>query len=121
MKKVETVEKKESGLKKVVSAIGGDKLVLMAAIIVVFVLFTSLNSNFLSCNGCEITSCCEVLRYLGFDADKCQLADRYLPRSQRWYGDVYKRQVHPRGDPHPSPGQLLSGNRLRHPRQQGDL
>ena len=48
MKKVETVEKKESELKKVVSAIGGDKLVLMAAIIVVFVLFTSLNSNFLS-------------------------------------------------------------------------
>ena len=37
-------------------------------------------------NGCEITSCCEVLRYLGFDADKCELADHYLPRSQRWYG-----------------------------------
>lgn len=48
MKNVETVEKKESGLKKVVSAIGGDKLVLMGAIIVVFILFTSLNSNFLS-------------------------------------------------------------------------
>lgn len=48
MKNNETVEKKESGLKKVVSAIGGDKLVLMGAIIVVFVLFTSLNSNFMS-------------------------------------------------------------------------
>ena len=48
MKKVETNEKKESGLKKVVSAIGGDKLVLMAAIVLVFILFTSLNSNFLS-------------------------------------------------------------------------
>lgn len=37
-------------------------------------------------NGCEITSCCEVLRYLGFPADKCDLADHYLPRSERWYG-----------------------------------
>lgn len=37
-------------------------------------------------NGCEITSLCEVLTYLGFPADKCELADRYLPRSARWYG-----------------------------------
>ena len=37
-------------------------------------------------NGCEITSCCEVLRYLGFPADKCELAYRYLPRSETWYG-----------------------------------
>ena len=37
-------------------------------------------------NGCEITSCCEVLRYLGYPADKCELADRYLPRSEFWYG-----------------------------------
>lgn len=42
------MEKKENGVKKVVSLIGGDKLVLIGAIIVVFVLFTSLNSNFLS-------------------------------------------------------------------------
>ncbi|MDD4849215.1 MAG: C39 family peptidase [Gemmiger sp.] len=37
-------------------------------------------------NGCEITSCCQVLRYWGFDADKCDLADHYLPRSEVWYG-----------------------------------
>lgn len=53
-------------------------------------------------NGCEITSCCEVLRYLGFDADKCDLADHYLPRSERWYGadpdEVYM------GDPHKDDG-----------------
>lgn len=49
-------------------------------------------------NGCEITSCCEVLRFLGFDADKCTLADKYLPRSAHWYGtdpDEYYM-----GDPH---------------------
>ena len=49
-------------------------------------------------NGCEITSLCQVLRFLGFDADKCELADRYLPRSERWWGAdpdlVYL------GDPH---------------------
>lgn len=37
-------------------------------------------------NGCEITSLCEVLNYLGFPADKCDLADHYLPRSEKWYG-----------------------------------
>ena len=37
-------------------------------------------------NGCEITSCCEVLHYLGFAPDKCELADHYLPRSAQWYG-----------------------------------
>lgn len=37
-------------------------------------------------NGCEITSLCEILRYFGFPADKCQLADQYLPKSARWYG-----------------------------------
>mgnify|MGYP000479523199 CR=1 FL=1 len=31
-------------------------------------------------NGCEITSCCEVLHYL-LAPDKCELADYYLPRS----------------------------------------
>ena len=29
-------------------------------------------------NGCEITSCCELLRFFGFRADKCDLADHYL-------------------------------------------
>ena len=37
-------------------------------------------------NGCEITSLCMLLRYLGFDADKCVLADRYLPRTETWWG-----------------------------------
>lgn len=40
--------KKESGVKKIVSTIGGDKLVLIGAIIAVFILFASLNKNFLS-------------------------------------------------------------------------
>lgn len=48
MKKTETVEKKESMLKRIVSFIGGDKLVLMGALVAVFVLFTSLNSNFMT-------------------------------------------------------------------------
>lgn len=47
MKKTEKTGK-ESILKRAVNFIGGDKLVLMGAIVVVFVLFTSLNSNFLS-------------------------------------------------------------------------
>lgn len=49
-------------------------------------------------NGCEITSCCGLLNYWGYDAGKCDLADNYLPRSERWYGAdpdlVYM------GDPH---------------------
>ena len=44
---MENTEKK-SGLKKIVSMIGGNNLVLIGAIIVVFVLFTSLNRNFLT-------------------------------------------------------------------------
>ena len=27
-----------------------------------------------------------LLRYRGFDADKCDLADRYLPRTELWWG-----------------------------------
>ena len=58
-------------------------------------------------NGCEITSLCQVLRYLGFDADKCDLADHYLPRSERWYGAdpdaVYM------GDPHRDDGSPETG------------
>ena len=37
-------------------------------------------------NGCEITSLCMLLRYWGYDADKCILADRYLPRTETWWG-----------------------------------
>lgn len=44
---MENTEKK-SGLKKVISMIGGDKLVLIGAILIVFILFTSLNKNFLT-------------------------------------------------------------------------
>lgn len=44
---MENTEKK-SGLKKIVSMIGGNNLVLIGAIVVVFVLFTSLNQNFLT-------------------------------------------------------------------------
>jgi len=49
-------------------------------------------------NGCEITSLCEVLNFLGFDADKCDLADNYLPRSEFWRdGDPDEVYM---GDPH---------------------
>lgn len=44
---MENTEKK-SGFKKVISMIGGDKLVLLGAILIVFILFTSLNKNFLT-------------------------------------------------------------------------
>lgn len=44
---MENTEKK-SWFKKLISMIGGDKLVLIGAIIVVFALFTSLNRNFLT-------------------------------------------------------------------------
>ncbi len=37
-----------SVIKRITAAIGGDKLVLLGAIIVVFALFTSMNENFLS-------------------------------------------------------------------------
>lgn len=48
MSNINTKKNEESRIKKIVSAIGGDKLVLMGAIILVFILFTSLNKNFLS-------------------------------------------------------------------------
>ncbi len=49
-------------------------------------------------NGCEITSLCELIRYLGYPADKCDLADHYLPRSECWYGADPDRVY--MGDPH---------------------
>ena len=58
-------------------------------------------------NGCEITSCCEVLNYLGFPADKCELADRYLPRSEQWYG-ADPDQVY-MGNPHLDDGSPETG------------
>ena len=48
MKNSENTQSRESGAKKIISLVGGDKLVLIGAIIVVFVLFTSLNKNFLT-------------------------------------------------------------------------
>ena len=49
-------------------------------------------------NGCEITSCCELLRFWHYPADKCDLADHYLPRSAYWYGTDPDRFY--MGDPH---------------------
>lgn len=49
-------------------------------------------------NGCEITSCCQILQYLGYPADKCDLADHYLPRSETWYGTDPDRYY--MGNPH---------------------
>jgi len=49
-------------------------------------------------NGCEITSLCQILRFLGYPADKCDLADHYLPRSEFWYGTDPDRFY--MGDPH---------------------
>lgn len=40
--------KEKKGLQNILSAIGGEKLVLMGAIVIVFILFSSLNSNFFS-------------------------------------------------------------------------
>ena len=48
MSQNESSVKKESGLKKIVNMIGGDRLVLLGAIIIVFVIFSSLNKNFLT-------------------------------------------------------------------------
>lgn len=45
---VKTNTKEENRLKKIVESIGGDKLVLLTAIIIVFILFTFINRNFLS-------------------------------------------------------------------------
>lgn len=48
MNKEIKAKKEENVFKKVIGAIGGDKLVLMGAIVLVFILFTSINGNFLS-------------------------------------------------------------------------
>ena len=48
----ETIQKKKSSVfHEIYSSIGGDKLILMGAIVVVFILFTSINSNFFSINN----------------------------------------------------------------------
>ena len=39
-----------------------------------------------------------LLRFLGYHADKCDLADRYLPRSEVWRGADPDREY--MGDPH---------------------
>lgn len=48
MKQGAVTKENESKIKKIMGYIGGDKLVLIGAIIVVFVLFTSINKNFLT-------------------------------------------------------------------------
>lgn len=48
MKDQTTAPKKESMFKRISGTISGDKLVLMGAIVLVFVIFTSINKNFLS-------------------------------------------------------------------------
>ncbi|MBH5320510.1 C39 family peptidase [Paenibacillus sp. GSMTC-2017] len=63
-------------------------------------------------NGCEITSLTAVLNYYGYDADKLDMADNYLPK-QPWtkkngklYGaDPYKAYA---GDPREQPGGFFS-------------
>ena len=48
-----------------------------------------------------------MLRFYGFDADKCDLADHYLPRSARWYGaDPDKVYM---GNPHLDDGSPETG------------
>lgn len=36
-------------------------------------------------NGCEITSATMALKYWGFNADKCVMADRFLPKGEPYY------------------------------------
>lgn len=35
-------------------------------------------------NGCEVTSLTMCLNYKGYEADKCDIADNYLPKTSKW-------------------------------------
>lgn len=49
--------------------------------------------------GCEVTSLAIALNYLGIEADKCDLADNYLPKAKNFIGDPeYYYLGDPRGD-----------------------
>lgn len=39
--------------------------------------------------GCEIASEAALLQFLGFDADKCELAERYIPKNEDIYDDIH--------------------------------
>lgn len=59
-------------------------------------------------NGCSITSLAIVLNYLGYDVDKCTLADNYLPKQKRYIKDGIPYGPNPYvaypGDPRDSTG-----------------
>lgn len=38
-------------------------------------------------NGCEVTSLAMAMNYQGYAADKCDLSDNYLPKSDTWKAD----------------------------------
>lgn len=52
-------------------------------------------------SGCEITSLTMVLRYLGYNADKCDLADNYLAKGSQNAGNPWVEFL---GDPRSSSG-----------------
>ncbi len=60
------MNKKESKVKQIISYIGGDKLVLIFAIIAVFILFTVLNKNYMSI--ANITSILQAISLVGMVA-----------------------------------------------------
>jgi len=62
--------------------------------------------------GCEATALAIVLNFLGFDADKCEIVDHYMPKTTKLYsmnthfiGNPYKKRRRHHG------GKLLSRKR----------
>ena len=47
--------------------------------------------------GCEVTALTTVLNYLGYDVDKCDMADNYMPKGNIYYTDPDYAFM---GDPH---------------------
>lgn len=39
--------------------------------------------------GCEIASEAALLQFLGFNADKCELAEKYIPKNEDIYDDIH--------------------------------
>ena len=50
--------------------------------------------------GCEVTSLCIVLKYLGFNIDKCDLSDNYLPKCKIGTDTPYNAFLGNPRDPH---------------------